>query len=101
MKLAITKILKDEGFVKDFEVLKGKPFRSIKIYLKYDNNKQPAIAGLERVSKPGLRVYSLKSEIPRVYGGMGIAVLSTSQGVVVGHKAWRQNLGGEVLCYVW
>ena len=64
-------------------------------------NNQPAVVGLERVSKPGLRVYVKKKEIPRVYGGLGIAVVSTSKGVMVGKDAWRQGLGGELLCYVW
>jgi len=73
---------------------------SIKSTLKYVNN-QPAILGLERVSKPGLRIYVGKREIPRVYGGLGIAILSTSKGLMVGHEAYRQNLGGELLCYIW
>ncbi len=73
-KLAIVKILKDEGFINDYEVVKGKPDRVIKVYLRYQENKEPAISGLERVSKPGLRVYVQKNEIPRVYGGLGIAM---------------------------
>ncbi len=72
----------------------------IKIHLKY-TDEQPAILGLERVSKPGLRVYVEKQEIPRVYGGLGIAILSTSKGVMTGQEAWKRRLGGEVLCYVW
>ncbi len=101
MKLALAKILKEEGFVKDYELVRGKPHRTIKVYLKYGENKQPAIMGMKRISKPGLRVYTEKKEIPRVYSGLGIAILSTSKGVVAGHKAWREGLGGEVLCYVW
>lgn len=100
MKLAIAKILKEEGFIKDFELLRGKPQRSLKIYLKYQE-KEPAISGLERISKPGLRVYSERNEIPRVFGGLGIAIVSTSKGVMTGGKAWREGLGGEILCYVW
>jgi small subunit ribosomal protein S8 len=100
MKLAIVKILKEEGLVDRYEVLKGKPQPMIKIHLKY-TGEQPAILGLERVSKPGLRVYVEKQEIPRVYGGLGIAILSTSKGVMTGQEAWRRRLGGEVLCYVW
>jgi small subunit ribosomal protein S8 len=101
MKLAIAKILREEGFIKDYEVLKGKPQRTIKIYLKYMDNKTPAISGLKRISKPGLRVYTQRKEIPRVYGGLGIAILSTPNGVMTGQHAWREGLGGELLCYIW
>ncbi len=100
VKLSIAKILKDEGFVADYTVLRGKPQRVIKILLKYIDGR-PAIVGLERVSKPGLRMYVGRGEIPRVYGGLGITVLSTSKGVMTGQNAWRRNLGGELLCYVW
>ncbi len=100
MKLSIVKILKDEGFVDRYEVLKGKPQPMIKIQLKYADER-PAILGLERVSKPGLRVYVEGREIPRVYGGLGIAILSTSKGIMTGKEAWKQHLGGEILCYVW
>jgi len=101
MKLSIARILKAEGFISDYEVVQGKPHRVIKIYLKYVDNNQPIISGLERVSKPGLRVYVQRNEIPRVYGGLGIAIVSTPKGVMTGHQAWRQGLGGELLCYVW
>ena len=101
MKLAIAKILKEEGFIDNYEVLRGKPERIIKVYLKYRDKKQPAIFGLKRISKPGLRVYVGRVEIPRVYGGIGIAILSTPGGVMTGQQAWRQRLGGELLCYVW
>ncbi|MFC1970330.1 30S ribosomal protein S8 [Chloroflexota bacterium] len=101
MKLAIAKILKEEGFITDYEVVKSKPHRVIKIYLRYFNDNKPAISGLKRVSKPGLRVYVQKREIPRIYGGMGIAIVSTSKGLRTGHQAWRQEAGGELLCYVW
>jgi small subunit ribosomal protein S8 len=100
VKIAISKILKGEGFIEDYEILRDKSYRTIKIYLKYDNNK-PVIYGLERISKPGLRVYVGKKEIPRVYGGLGIAIVSTAKGVVTGQQAWRQGVGGELLCYVW
>jgi small subunit ribosomal protein S8 len=100
-KLAITKILKEEGFIADYELLRGKPHRAIKLHLKYDEQKQPIISGLERVSKPGLRVYVGQKEIPRVYGGVGIAILSTAKGVMTGQQAWRQKIGGELLCQVW
>lgn len=101
MKLAIARILKEEGFITDYEVIKGKPHRDITIQLRYLDDNMPAIAGLKRVSKPGLRVYVQKREIPRVYGGLGIAIVSTSQGVRTGQQAWRQSSGGELLCYVW
>lgn len=101
MKLSIARILKEEGFITDYEVVKGKPHRSISIMLRYMEDNKPAISGLKRVSKPGLRVYVQKTEIPRVYGGLGIAIVSTSKGVRTGQQAWRQGSGGELLCYVW
>lgn len=101
MKLAIARILKEEGFINDYEVIKGKTHRDINVHLRYLEDNKPAISGLKRVSKPGLRVYVQKREIPRVYGGLGIAIVSTSQGVRTGQQAWRQGSGGELLCYVW
>jgi small subunit ribosomal protein S8 len=101
MKLSIARILKEEGFINDYEVVRGRPHRVIKVYLKYLGDNQPAISGLKRVSKPGLRVYVQKKEIPRVYGGLGIAIVSTSGGVRTGQQAWHQGAGGELLCYVW
>ena len=101
LKLAITRILKNEGFINDYEVVKDKPHRVIKIYLKYDDKNQPILSGLERASKPGLRVYVQRKEISRVYGGLGIAIISTAQGLMTGQQAWRQGIGGELLCYVW
>ena len=101
MKMGIARIIKDEGFIRDYEILKGKPHREIKIYLKYDENNQPILSGLERVSKPGLRINVQKREIPRVYGGLGIAIVSTSKGIMSGQQAWRLGIGGELLCYVW
>jgi small subunit ribosomal protein S8 len=100
MKLSVIKILKEESFIDSYEVLKGKPQPMIKIHLKY-TDEQPAILGLERVSKPGLKIYVGRREIPRVYGGLGIAILSTPKGIMTGQEAWRQHLGGEILCYVW
>jgi small subunit ribosomal protein S8 len=99
-KLSVVKILGEQGFIDRYEVVKGKPQPMIKIYLKYTED-QPAILGLERVSKPSLRVYVEKHEIPRVYGGLGIAIMSTSKGIMTGQEAWRQHIGGEILCYVW
>lgn len=100
MKLSVAKVLKEEGFITDYALLRGKPQRMIKITLRYIDG-QPAIMGLERISKPGLRVYVGQGEIPRVYGGLGIAILSTSKGLMTGQEAWRRKLGGELLCYVW
>jgi small subunit ribosomal protein S8 len=102
VKISIAKVLKEEGFIKDYEVLKGDtPQRVIKIHLTYSGKWLSAVSGLQRVSKPSLRVYCGRGEIPRVYGGMGIAILSTSKGVMTGQQAWKRGLGGEVLCYVW
>ena len=100
IKLSIAKTLKEEIFINGYEILKEKPQAMIKIQLKYVNN-QPAVSGLERVSKPGLKIYVGRREIPRVYGGLGIAILSTPKGIMTGQGAWRRGLGGEVLCYVW
>jgi small subunit ribosomal protein S8 len=99
--LSIARILREEGFVNDYEVLRGKPQRIIKIYLKYGDKKEPVLTGLKRVSKPGLRVYVQRTEIPRVYGGLGVAILSTPKGLMIGQQAWRQKVGGELLCYIW
>ena len=99
-KLAIARILKEEGFISDYEVVGGKPHRTVKVYLKYGEKNQPILSGLDRVSKPGLRVYVGWNEIPRVCGGLGIAIVSTSKGVMTGQQAWRQGIGGELLCYV-
>ncbi|MFA5629656.1 MAG: 30S ribosomal protein S8 [Dehalococcoidales bacterium] len=101
MKLYIAKILKQEGFIADYEVVGGRMQRQIKVVLKYADRNQPMISGLKRVSKPGLRIYVQNSEIPRVFGGMGISIISTSKGVMTGKKAWHQGIGGELLCYVW
>ena len=100
-KLSIAKILREEGFISDYEVLRDKPHRVIKIHLKYSDKNEPILSVLERVSKPGLRVYVQRKEISRVYGGAGIAIVSTSKGLMTGHQAWRQGLGGELLCYIW
>ncbi len=101
MKLGIARIIKEEGFISGFQVLSSKPHRVIKIHLKYDDENQSVISGLERISKPGLRMHVQRKEISRVYGGLGIAILSTSKGMMTGQRAWRQGIGGELLCYVW
>ena len=100
VKLSIAKVLKEEDFINNFEILKDKTQQTIRIRLKYLDS-QPALLGLERVSKPGLRIYVGRHEIPRVYGGLGIAILSTPQGIITGQEAWRRHLGGEILCYIW
>ncbi|MDD5701498.1 MAG: 30S ribosomal protein S8 [Dehalococcoidales bacterium] len=101
LKIAILKILKEEGFISDYELVKGKPERLLRIRLRYDESNRSIISGIERVSKPGLRVYAQNHEIPRVYGGVGVAILSTPKGVITGQKARKEGVGGEVLCYVW
>ena len=99
MKAAVLDILKEEGFVKNYEsVNEGK---TLKVTLKYGSNKEKVITGIKRISKPGLRVYAGKEELPRVLGGLGIAVISTSQGVMSDKKARKLGLGGEVIAYVW
>jgi len=101
IKLEMVRILKREGFIKGYEVRGEGPKKTIRIHLAYTEKGEPLITGLQRVSKPGLRVYVKRGQIPRVYGGLGIAILSTSQGVMTGQEAWRRRLGGELLCYVW
>jgi small subunit ribosomal protein S8 len=99
MKAAVLNILKEEGFVKNYETVdEGK---TLKVTLKYGSNKEKVITGIKRISKPGLRVYASKEELPRVLGGLGIAVISTSQGVMTDKKARKLGLGGEVIAYVW
>jgi small subunit ribosomal protein S8 len=101
MKIAIAKILKDEGFIADYEVEGEKTRKRINIKLKYDDVRRPFINGLKRVSKPGLRVYVPSTQIPRVYGGAGIAVVSSSRGVMTGREAYRKRIGGELLGFIW
>ncbi len=103
MREAIAKILEEEGFIQDYEILPGKVGSTLLMRLKYtrDRRPEPVITGLLRVSKPGRRTYCSKQEIPRVRSGLGIAILSTSKGVMTGKEARRQGLGGEVLCYAW
>jgi small subunit ribosomal protein S8 len=101
MKVAIAEILKREGFIRDFEVQQGQPFDTIQITLKYTSDRRPVITGLKRVSKPGLRIYTGRADIPRVRGGLGLSILSTPKGVMAGHEAWQEHVGGEVLCYIW
>ena len=101
MKLSIAKILKEEGFIRDYDLPRGQVHPTLRLHLTYREGRQPAIAGLKRISKPGLRVYVGKGEIPRVYGGLGLAIVSISRGVMAGRQAWRDGIGGELVCYVW
>ena len=101
MKKAIAKILLDEGYIKSVENVNDGLQGSIKINLKYLDKKQPVIVGLRRISKPGLRVYATCEELPKVLGGLGIAIVSTSRGVMTDRAARKENIGGEVLCYIW
>lgn len=100
-KVAIARILKDEGYIKYYKVMRNTKQGTIRIFLKYGPNKERTLAGLERVSKPGLRRYMRATEIPHVRGGLGITVLSTSQGIMTGRECRQRNLGGEVLCAIW
>jgi small subunit ribosomal protein S8 len=101
MKREIARILVDEGFIESFATQQDGVQESLTISLKYVEGRTPVVSGLKRISKPGLRVYARKTEIPRVLGGLGLAILSTSHGVMTGSQARKLNLGGEVLCYVW
>ncbi len=100
-KKAIVQVLKEADLVSDYQVSKDGPRETLRIRLKYDVDGQPMIKGLRRVSKPGLRVYMNKNELPRFYGGRGISIISTPQGVMTGQEAWRKGIGGELLCYAW
>lgn len=102
MTRSIARVLKDEGFIVDFTDQEEGPKRTLVISLKYKGrNRRPIITALKRVSKPGLRVYSNRKELPRVLGGIGVAIISTSSGIMTDRDARRQGLGGEILCYVW
>ncbi len=101
IKLAVANILKDEGFIKDFTFSGDGKQGVIKIKMKYGGHKERVISGIKRISKPGLRVYANKDEVPKVLGGLGLAIVSTSHGVMTDKEARRQGVGGEVLCYVW
>jgi small subunit ribosomal protein S8 len=101
VKKTMAGILKEEGFIKDFEFVEDDKQGVLRLYLKYGPNKQKVITGIKRISKPGLRVYVKKDEVPRVLGGLGIAVISTSYGIMTDKEARKRQLGGEVICYVW
>lgn len=101
IKQAIAHILKEEGFVKDFEMVEDDKQGVLRVSLKYGPNREKVITGIKRISKPGLRVYAKSDQLPRVLGGLGIAVISTSQGIMTDKKARKEGLGGEVIAYVW
>jgi len=99
--MALAKILQEEGYIERFEVTKDKPQPVIRVWLKYTEDKEPVLTGLKRVSKPGCRIYAKADKIPQVLSGMGVAILSTSRGVMTDQEARRLGVGGEVLCYIW
>jgi len=101
MKASIAEILEKEGFIEGFDVVKGESYDTLKLYLKYGPNQEQLINGIKRISKPGLRVYTKKTDIPRVLGGLGIAIISTSRGVMTDSEARKMNMGGEVIAFVW
>ena len=101
LKLEMARVLKEEGYIKSFKYIEDKKQGIIRIYLKYGPEKQKAITGLKRISKPGRRVYVSWKEVPRVVGGLGIAILSTPQGILTDQKSREARVGGEVLCYIW
>jgi small subunit ribosomal protein S8 len=101
MKIALATILKDEGYIKDFEFIADGKQGIIRVYLKYGPNREKVITGIKRISKPGLKVYVKKDEVPKVLAGLGTAVVSTSKGIMTDKKARKAGLGGEVVCYIW
>ncbi|MGQ9921264.1 MAG: 30S ribosomal protein S8 [Desulfobacca sp.] len=101
MKINLARILKEEGYIKNYKIIKDKKQGVLRVYLKYDEMNKPLINGLQRVSKPSRRVYAGKAELPQVLGGLGIAVVSTSKGVMTDREARRLGIGGEVLCSIW
>lgn len=101
VKKEIAEILKQEGFIKDVEFIDDDKQGILRLFLKYGGNKERVITGLKRISKPGLRVYAKADEVPKVLGGLGIAIVSTSKGIITDKEARQQNVGGEILAYVW
>ena len=101
IKEAIAVILKAEGFIKDFETIADNKQNTIRVSLKYGSNREKVISGIKRISKPGLRVYAKKDQLPRVLGGLGVAIISTSQGMMTDKAARKAGLGGEVVAYIW
>jgi small subunit ribosomal protein S8 len=101
MKIALARIFKEEGFIKNYKVIKDNRQGILRVYLRYDDEQKPIIQRVERVSRPGLRVYVGHEDLPRVQGGLGVAVISTSKGVVTDRQARKLKVGGEVLCRIW
>lgn len=101
MKIAIARILKEEGFIKYYKVTRNKTQGNIRVFLRYGPEREPVLSGMTRVSKPGLRRYVSKDNIPRVLGGMGISIISTSQGILTDRNCRRKRIGGEIVCNVW
>ncbi len=101
MKVEIARLLKEEGYIRDYRIDKGPSFDTLVVELKFGRNRERVITGLKRVSKPGRRVYAQKDRLPRVLGGMGTAILSTSSGLMTGRRAQELGVGGEVVCFVW
>jgi len=100
LKVEIARILKSEGFISNYKLMEEKPQSTLRLYLKYSDDGEPVIHGIERISRPGRRVYRNKQEIPRVLGGLGLAIVSTYKGVMAGSEAVKEGVGGEVLCQV-
>ena len=103
IKRHIAEILQAEGYIKGFDVQteEGKPFSNLVLHLKYGSDRKPIITGLKRVSRPGLRVYTKRDDIPRVRSGLGLSIISTPKGLMTGDAAWKEGIGGEVVCFVW
>lgn len=101
MKKALAELLKEEGYIKDFDFVGDSKQGVIRVFLKYGPNRERVITGLKRISRPGLRVYAKKDQIPKVLGGLGVAVISTSKGIMPDRQARKEGLGGEVICYIW
>ena len=101
LKVEIARLLKDEGYIKDYRIVKGESCDTLVVELKFGSNRERVITDLKRVSKPGRRIYARKDRLPRVLGGMGTAVLSTSRGIVTSRQAQELGIGGEVICFVW
>jgi small subunit ribosomal protein S8 len=101
LKLELARILKEEGYIKNYKLSKDDKQGTIRVFLKYEENKRPVIEGIRRVSKPGRRVYAGNEEIPRMLGGLGISIVSTSRGLMTDQQARQQKVGGEILCSVW
>ncbi|MDK2821196.1 MAG: small subunit ribosomal protein [Clostridia bacterium] len=101
VKRALAEILKNEGYIKKYDYIEDGKQGILRLYLKYGSNREKVISGLKRISRPGLRIYAKKGEIPKVLGGLGIAVISTSKGILTDKEARREGVGGEVICYIW